>query len=415
MSTSPVYPSTCVERFLRYVTFDTRSDETSTTTPSTPSQLVLQRVLVDELHALGLADAALDEFGYVYATLPATTTRSDVPVIGLIAHVDTSPEVSGADVKPIIHANYDGRDLVLPDDPTAVLRMSEIPYLREQMGHDIITASGTTLLGADNKAGVAEIMGAVEYLLAHPEVEHGTIRIAFTPDEEIGRGAAHFDVAAFGALCAYTVDGGRRGELELESFSADTFVAEFKGFNTHPGFAKGVMINAIKLAARFIDSLPADQSPETTNGYQGYVHPYVVQASVDKTTVRVLLRDFVTTELAVKAAWLEQLAQQAVAGVAGASVTCTVEPSYRNMREVLDHHPMVVEKARLAIVASGIEPIMQPIRGGTDGSRLSFMGLPTPNIFAGEQTFHSRLEWVSTYDMHKAVEVIVRLSQEWAR
>ncbi len=414
MSTSPVYPSSCVERFLRYVTYDTRSDETSTTTPSTPSQLVLQQVLVEELRALGLTDAVLDEYGYVYATLPATTPRADVPVVGFIAHVDTSPEVSGTDVKPIVHANYDGRDLVLPDDPGAVLRMSEIPYLREQMGHDIITASGTTLLGADNKAGVAEIMGAVEYLVAHPEIEHGTIKIAFTPDEEIGRGASHFDVARFGAACAYTVDGGRRGELELESFSADTFVAEFQGFNCHPGFARGVMVNSIKLASRFIASLPADQSPETTSGYEGYVHPYVVQASVDKTTVRVLLRDFVTKELAVKAAWLEQLATQAVEGVAGASVTCRVEQSYRNMREILDHHPEVVDKARRAIVAAGIEPIMQPIRGGTDGSRLSFMGLPTPNIFAGEQTFHSRLEWVSTYDMHKAVEVIVRLSREWA-
>jgi tripeptide aminopeptidase len=414
MDTAPVYPSTCVERFLRYVTYDTRSDETSTTTPSTPSQLVLQRVLVDELHALGLADAALDECGYVYATLPATTTRSGVPVVGFIAHVDTSPEVSGANVKPIVHAGYDGRDLVLPDDPTVVLRMREIPYLREQMGHDIITASGTTLLGADNKAGVAEIMGAIEYLVAHPEVEHGTIAIAFTPDEEIGRGANHFDVARFGAACAYTVDGGRRGELERESFSADTFVAEFQGFNCHPGFAKGVMVNAIKLAARFIDSLPADQSPETTGEYEGFVHPYVVQASVDKTTVRVLLRDFVTKELAIKAGWLEDLARKAVSGVAGASVACRVEPSYRNMREVLDQHPDVVERARRAVVAAGLEPIMQPIRGGTDGSRLSFMGLPTPNLFAGEQTFHSRLEWVSTYDMHKAVEVIVRLSREWA-
>jgi len=406
--------STCVERFLRYVTFDTQSDENSETYPSTAKQLALLRHLVDELKGLGLEDAAIDEHGYVMATIPATTTKKDVPVIGFIAHVDTSPEMSGADVKPIVHASYDGRDLVLPDDPTAVLRLGETPALAEQFGHDIITASGTTLLGADNKAGVAEIVSAAEYLLAHPEVSHGAVRLAFTPDEEVGRGTKHFDVARFGARCAYTMDGGLRGELEIESFSADTMVVTFQGFNTHPGYAKGKMVNAIKLAARFIDRLPPDRlSPETTEGYEGYVHPYVVQASVDRTTVRVLLRDFHTPGLKEKAAWLETLAREVAAGVPGASVDCRVEESYRNMREVLDQHPEVVNHAREAIRRVGLEVRTHPIRGGTDGSRLSFMGLPTPNLFAGEQNFHSRLEWVSTYDMQKAVETIVELCRVW--
>jgi tripeptide aminopeptidase len=335
-------------------------------------------------------------------------------VIGFLAHVDTSPEMSGAGVKPIVHADYDGRDLVLPDTPDAVLRERDAPALAGKRGHDIITASGTTLLGADNKAGVAEIMTAAEYLLAHPEVARGPVRIGFTPDEEIGHGTDHFDVARFGACCAYTVDGGLPGELECESFSADTMVITFKGFNTHPGYAKGHMINAIKLAARFIDRLPPDTlSPETTEGYEGYVHPYVVAASVDATTVKVLVRDFVTAALAEKEAMLEALAREVVAAVPGASVDCRVEQYYRNMREVLEQHSAVVDHARDAIRRAGLDPVMKPIRGGTDGSRLSFMGLPTPNVFAGEQNFHSRLEWVSAQDMAKAVEVIVHLCQVW--
>ena len=402
-----------LQRLDRYVRIDTQSDASSPTSPSTAKQYELLNLLVAELTELGVEDVRLTEYGAVLATIPATVA-TDAPTIALLAHVDTTPQFTGTGGKPIVHRSWQGGDIVLPDDPQMVLRPGDLPYLATKVGQDIVTASGTTLLGADDKAGVAIIMATARHLMRHLDLPHGPVRICFTPDEEIGRGASHFDVARFGAACAYTVDGGRRGELELESFSADTFVAEFQGFNCHPGFARGVMVNSIKLASRFIASLPADQSPETTSGYEGYVHPYVVQASVDKTTVRVLLRDFVTKELAVKAAWLEQLATQAVEGVAGASVTCRVEQSYRNMREILDHHPEVVDKARRAIVAAGIEPIMQPIRGGTDGSRLSFMGLPTPNIFAGEQTFHSRLEWVSTYDMHKAVEVIVRLSREWA-
>jgi tripeptide aminopeptidase len=407
-------PSPVLQRFLRYVTYDTQSREGASTYPSTPGQLVLLRDLVDELLAMGIADAAMDQHGYVMATIPANTQKADVPVIGFIAHVDTSPEMSGAGVKPLVHHTYDGRDLVLPDDPTAVLRVADMPYLGECLGHDIVTASGTTLLGADNKSGVAEIMSAAEWLMNHPEIPHGAIRIGFTPDEEVGQGTKYFDVARFGARYAYTMDGGQRGELEFESFSADAMTITFRGFNTHPGYAKGHMVNAIKLAARFIERLPGDRlSPETTSGRDGFVHPYVVDARVDRTSVKLLVRDFKTTGLAEKEAWLQSLAAEVVSGVPGASFEAAVEESYRNMREVLDHHPQVVDYAREAIGRIGLTVRERPIRGGTDGSRLSFMGLPTPNLFAGEQNFHSRLEWVSVQDMEKAVAVIVEVARVW--
>ena len=407
--------SPVLERFLRYVAYDTQSCDDASTYPSTPGQLVLLRDLVAELLAMGVADASIDAHGYVMATIPATTTKSDVPVIGFIAHVDTSPEMSGANVKPIVHHAYDGRDLVLPDDPEAVLRAADVPYLAECLGHDIVTASGTTLLGADNKSGVAEIMTAAAYLLAHPEIPHGAIRIGFTPDEEVGHGTTHFDVVRFGARYAYTMDGGPRGELEFESFSADAITLTFRGFNTHPGYAKGRMVNAIKLAARFIDRLPPDRlSPETTAGREGFVHPNVMQAAVDRTTVKLIVRDFYTAGLAQKASWLRALAEEVVAAVPGAAVDIHIEEQYRNMREVLDQHPLVVERAREAIRRIGLQVRERAIRGGTDGCRLSFMGLPTPNLFAGEQNFHSRLEWVSVQDMEKAVEVIVALAQVWA-
>jgi tripeptide aminopeptidase len=406
--------SPVLDRFLRYVGYDTQSREGADAYPSTPGQLILLRDLLSELQTLGLPDATMDDHGYVTATIPPTSSKPGVPAVGFIAHVDTSPEMSGAGVRPIVHRGYDGRDVVLPDDPQAVLRVVDSPYLGECLGHDIVTASGLTLLGADNKSGVAEIMTAAEYLLAHPEIPHGAIRIAFTPDEEVGHGTKYFDVPAFGAHCAYTMDGGARGELEFESFSADAISITFRGFNTHPGFAKGRMVNAIKLAAKFIERLPADRlSPETTEALEGFVHPYVVQAGVDRTTVKLLVRDFVTAGLQEKEAWLVSLAREVVEGVPGASVESLVEESYRNMREVLDHHPLVVDCAREAIRRTGIEVRERAIRGGTDGSRLSFMGLPTPNIFAGEQNFHSRLEWVSVQDMEKAVEVIVALAQVW--
>jgi tripeptide aminopeptidase len=337
-----------------------------------------------------------------------------VPTIGFVAHVDTSPEMPGFDVKPIVHRKYDGRDLVLPDDPSVVLRLADIPALGEQMGNDVVTASGTTLLGADDKAGVAEIVTAAAQLMADPNILHGPIRIGFTPDEEIGRGTLHFDVERFGAVCAYTLDGGSRGEIEVESFSADAFTAIFHGLNTHPGYAKDRMVNAIKVAAAFIDRLPREGlSPETTSGYEGFVHPYVVQAAVDRTSVKLIVRDFVTAALKEKEAALETLAREAVARFPGSRVEVKIEEQYRNMREVLDGQPQIAEHAREAIRRAGIEPRSRLIRGGTDGSRLSFMGLPTPNLFAGEHNFHSRYEWVSAQDMEKAVEVIVQICRVW--
>jgi tripeptide aminopeptidase len=408
-------PTSVLDRFLKYVAYDTQSREGSDTYPSTPGQLVLLRDLVTELHDLGLPDATMDGHGYVMATIPATAASADVPTIGFIAHVDTSPEMSGAGVKPIVHRGYAGGDIVLPDDPEVVLRPSDSPYLRECIGQDIVTASGTTLLGADNKSGVVAIVTAAEHLLAHPDVPHGEIRIAFTPDEEVGQGTKYFDVARFGARYAYTIDGGERGELEFETFSADAMSVTFRGFNTHPGFAKGRMVNAIKLAARFIERLPVDRlSPETTDEYDGFGHPYVLQASVDRTMVKLLIRDFVTAGLKEKEAWLESTAREVTAATPGASVDIQVEESYRNMREIIDQHPVVVERARRAFARAGVPVRTRAVRGGTDGSRLSFMGLPTPNVFAGEQNFHSRLEWVSVQDMEKSVEVIVAIAREWA-
>jgi tripeptide aminopeptidase len=407
--------TSALERFLRYVMIDTRSDEQSTSSPSTSGQLTLLKLLLEELLELGISDASLDEHGYLMATIPATDGRTDTPVIGFIAHVDTSPEMPGANVRPIVHRSYDGGDIVLPDDPGAVLRASESPDLAAQIGNDIVTASGTTLLGADDKAGIAAIMAAAEHLVRNPGVPHGSVRIAFTPDEEIGRGANHFDVTKFGAVCAYTIDGGGAGEVEYESFSADTMTVTFHGFNTHPGYAKDRMINAIKLAAEFIVRIPQEgMSPETTEDREGFVHPYVVEASVERTSVKLLIRDFRTTGLRQKESFVERLAHEVVAGAPRASVEFKVEPSYRNMREALDSHPEVVERARDAMRRLGIVPVEKPIRGGTDGSRLSFMGLPTPNIFAGEHNFHSRLEWVSAQDMDKAAQVIVQLCREWS-
>jgi tripeptide aminopeptidase len=403
--------STVLERFLRYVVYDTQSDENSRAYPSTSRQLLLLKDLADELRSLGLTDAAIDTHGYVTATVP-TTSRKDVPAIGFIAHVDTSPELTGANVKPIVHRRYDGRDLVLPDDPTAVLRAADCPPLADRLGDDIVTASGATLLGADNKAGVAEIVTAAEHLMTHLDIPHGPIRIAFTPDEEVGRGTQYFDVKAFGAICAYTMDGSSRGELEFESFSADAMTLTFVGFNTHPGYAKNRLINAIKVAADFVGRLPRDMSPEATDGHEGFVHPYVLQGGVERASVRFIVRDFRTAALTEKEEMLKRLAHD-TASHYGARVEISIEEQYRNMREVLDGHPHVVEYAREAIRRAGIAVRERPIRGGTDGSKLSFMGLPTPNIFAGEHNFHSRLEWVSVQDMEKAVDVIVNLARVW--
>lgn len=403
-----------LDRFLRYVTVDTRADESQPGSPSSPGQLVLLDQLAAELRALGAADVSRDAHGYVMATVPATLPGR-IPAVGFIAHVDTSPEMSGTDVRPLVHRAWTGADIVLPDAPDAVLRRDEQPELATQVGHDIVTASGLTLLGADDKAGVAEIMTAVAHLLAHPEIPHGPVRVAFTPDEEIGRGMDHFDVARFDAACAYTLDGGPVGELEAESFSADAVTVTFHGFNTHPGYATGRMVNAIRVAAAFIASLPPEQSPERTAEREGFLHPYVVDASVERTAVRLILRDFDTAQLAVKAALVEDLARSVVAAAPGSRMELAVVQQYRNMREVLDTVPHVVEQAAEAYRRAGLTPHRRAIRGGTDGSRLSFMGVPTPNLFAGEHNIHSRLEWTSRQDMDAAVRMVLELVQLAAR
>ena len=403
-----------LERFLRYVQIDTQSMYESTTYPSTLKQLVLLDLLKDELLALGLTDATREPHGYVFATLPATSPKQNVPVIGFVAHVDTSPDASGECVKPMLHRDWAGNDIVLPDNPAMVLGLKNIPALEHQRGHDIVTASGTTLLGADDKAGVAEIMAAVEYLRQHPEIPHGPIRIGFTPDEEVGEGTKYFDVAKFGAHCAYTIDGEERGEVDTETFSADSMAVTFQGFVTHPGYAKGRLVNAIKIAAEFIHELPHDAlSPETTEGREGYVHPNGMDAAVDRTTVDFIIRDFNTAGLKEKEAMLEALARTVVARWPGASVSVAVTENYRNFKEILDRDPAIVENAREAIRRAGFTPRDAAIRGGTDGSRLSFMGLPTPNLFTGGHNYHSRLEWVSVQDMEKAVETIVHLCRVW--
>ncbi len=408
----PDYKYTCVERFLRYVKYDTQSDENSTTFPSSEKQKILLADLAKELREMGLADAAMDEYGYVMATLPANTNKN-VPTIGFIAHADTSPAVSGENVNPMIHKNYQGGDIVLPNDGQ-VIRAEDNPDLSGMIGFDIITSDGSTLLGADNKAGVAEIMDAVQYLIQHPEIKHGDIKICFTPDEEVGRGTEKFDVKKFGAAFAYTVDGQTRGEIEIESFSADAIFFKFQGKNIHPGYAKNKMVNSLKVAARFIEKLPKNGlSPETTEDREGYVHPFSVTGSEEETTVKMIVRDFETEKLKVYEEQLIRLMNEAVEEFPGAKGTYQIIEQYRNMRYVLDKHPEVRDNAIEAYNRMGIKPIMHPIRGGTDGSRLSYMGLPTPNIFAGEHSFHSKTEWVAIQDMHVAVQLIVTIAQVW--
>lgn len=407
-------PTSVLERFLRYVTYDTQADPDSKTTPSTAKQLVLLDALVDELRALGLTDAARDEHAIVTATLPSNSSRPDVPVIGFVAHVDTSPEMSGANVKPIVWRDWNGEDITLPDDPAAVIRVSEHPALTGKRGQSIVTASGTTLLGGDDKAGVAVAMAAIEWLVQHPEVRRGAVKVAFTPDEEIGRGVKRFDVARFGARCAYTLDGEGLGRIDSQTFSADSMSVTFQGFNTHPGLATGRMVNSLKVAADFLNRLPKDGlSPETTGGRDGFVHPNHMDTSVDRTTVRFIIRDFETAKLAEHEALLERLARETVADWPGASASFEVRASYRNMRDVLAKHPQVLELAREAVRRAGLEVEETAIRGGTDGSILSELGLPTPNLFTGQQAFHSRLEWVAVEDMEKSVEVVLNLVRLW--
>ena len=404
---------TVLERFLRYVTIDTQSDPNSPTTPSTAKQKDLGRLLVAELREAGLADADMDDNGYVYATLPATSAKR-VPVVCFCSHMDTSPDAPGAGVKPQVLRNYQGGDIALPADPSQVIRAAEHPALKDQIGNDIVTADGTTLLGADNKAGLAEIVDAMRFLAAHPEIAHGTIKVLFTPDEEIGRGVDKVDLKRLGADVAYTIDGETAGHVEDETFSADAATVIVQGVPAHPGFAKGAMENAVKIAARIIDNLPKDTcSPETTAGKDGFVHPLSVEAELDRATLKFILRDFSTAGLKDKATVLETAVKTALAGFPRSSYTLKVAEQYRNMKEVLDRHPKVVENAMEAVRRAGLTPKKASIRGGTDGSRLSFMGLPCPNIFAGEHAFHSRLEWVSVQDMQAAVRTIVHLATVW--
>jgi len=413
------YRFTALERFLRYVQIDTQSDPQSTANPSTEKQKDLSRVLVQELHEMGISDAELDEWGYVYATIPANTDKADVPVICFCSHVDTSPDVTGAGVKPMVHERWDGTDIVLPerraaDDPLLVIRVDDHPDLREQIGNDIVTASGTTLLGADNKAGVAEIMDAANYLMTHPEVKHGTIRLLFTPDEEVGRGTEKIDIQKLGAQFGYTIDGEALGTLEDETFSADAVKITIQGVSAHPGFAKGKLENALKIAADFLATLPKDTlSPETTEGKEGFVHPTRMEGNQDQAVVELIIRDFTVAGLHEKEAYLQDRLNNVLTHYPNSTAQFVVKEQYRNMKEVLDQHPAVVDNALEAIRRTGLSPERRSIRGGTDGSRLSFMGLPCPNIFAGEHAFHSRLEWVSVQDMQKAVEVIVNVCQVW--
>ncbi|MFG3593493.1 peptidase T [Bradyrhizobium sp. RDI18] len=401
------------ERLLRYVVIDTQSDPASPTCPSTENQKNLGRLLASELQAMGLTDAHLDEHGYVYATIPATTEKK-VPVICFCSHMDTSPDCTGVNVKPQIVKDYRGGDIVLPADPTQVIRFADHPALAGQIGHDIITTDGTTLLGADNKAGLAEIMDAARFLIQNPHIKHGTIKILFTPDEEIGRGVDEVDLKTLGADFAYTMDGESAGHIEDETFSADGATITIEGVSTHPGFAKGKMEHAIKIAAAIIDRLPKDTcSPETTEGKEGFLHPIGISGALEKATIGFIVRDFTDEGLQQKEALLEGIVKDVMKDYPRSTYRMEVKPQYRNMKQVIDRHPETVEYAIEAIKRAGLTPVRSSIRGGTDGSRLSFMGLPCPNIFAGEHAFHSRLEWVSRQDMEKAAETIVHLAMIW--
>ena len=400
------------DRFLRYVRIDTQSDPESMTQPSTEKQKDLGRLLAEELRHLGLVDSELDTHGYVYATLPATSGREDDPVICFCSHMDTSPDASGRDVRPILHENYQGQDLVLPHDPKIVIRASDFAGLSDNIGQTIITASGTTLLGADNKSGIAAIMAAVEYLVEHPEIPHGKLRILFTPDEEIGRGVNAIDMDKLGADFGYTIDGESRGSMEDETFSADGARIDIRGVSAHPGFAKGKLENAVKIAADIIGLLPKDRlSPETTAEKHGFVHPVGVTGKAETARIDFILRDFETARLGDHAAVLQQVIDRVAPRYPNSQIELTVTEQYRNMKEVLIEHPRVTRLAEEAIAAVGLTVRKSHIRGGTDGSRLSFMGLPCPNIFAGEHAFHSHYEWASVYEMQKAAEVIVVISR----
>lgn len=404
---------TVTERFLNYVKIDTQSDPNSPTCPSTEKQKNLGKLLVEELLSIGITDAEMDENGYVYGTLPSNTSKR-VPVICFCSHMDTSPDCSGKDVNPIIHKNYDGKNIVLPKDISQTLRTSEHPALLDQVGNDIITADGTTLLGADNKAGVAEIMDAVYQLINNPSIKHGDIKILFTPDEEIGRGVDKVNLKKLAADFAYTMDGETRGHIEDETFSADGLSVKIHGVASHPGFAKNKMENAIKIASDIIASLPKNSmSPETTEGREGFVHPVSISGGMESANIQFIIRDFDTAKLNDHEQLIADIAEKVIINYPGSTYTIEVGDQYRNMKEILVQNPQLVEYAEEAIRRAGMTPVSGGIRGGTDGSRLSFMGLPCPNIFAGEHAFHSKLEWVSVQDMQLAVDTIIHLVQIW--
>ncbi|WP_431674865.1 peptidase T [Rhizobium leguminosarum] len=403
---------TVLDRFLRYVVIDTQSDPASSTQPTTGKQKDLGRVLVDELLKIGLADAHLDEHGYVYATIPANSDKT-VPVICFCSHMDTAPDFSGTDVKPQIIRNFAGGDIKLAGDTGRVIRVSDHPELQNQIGNDIVTTDGTTLLGADDKAGLAEIMTAAQILVGNPDIRHGTIKILFTPDEEVGRGVNKVDLKKLGADFAYTMDGETAGHIEDETFSADGVEISISGVAIHPGFAKGRMENAIKIAGAIIDRLPRDIAPETTEGQQGFIRPTGVTGSMEKSSLSFIIRDFTDKGLTEKESMLEGIVKDVMAVYPGSTYHFEVKEQYRNMKVVLDRHPEIVDNAIEAVRRAGMTPVRGSIRGGTDGSRLSFMGLPCPNIFAGGHAFHSPLEWVSRQDMEKAVKTIVELARVW--
>jgi tripeptide aminopeptidase len=413
MASSPTFAHSVTERFLRYVVIDTQSDPASPTCPSTEKQKDLGRLLVSELLAMGLADAHMDANGYVYATIPANTGKA-VPVICFCSHMDTSPDCSGANVKPQIVRNYRGGDIALAGDPSQVIRTADNPALKDQIGNDIVTSDGTTLLGADNKAGVAEIMDAAQILLANPQIRHGTIKILFTPDEEIGRGVDKADLKKLGAEFAYTIDGETAGHIEDETFSADGAVITIEGVSAHPGFAKGKMEHAIKIASRIVERLPKDTcSPETTEGREGFLHPVGISGTLESATIGLIVRDFTDQGLKQKEDLLQRIVNDVMVDFPHSTARVEIKPQYRNMKQVVDRHPAIVDNAMEAIRRAGLKPVKGSIRGGTDGSRLSFMGLPCPNIFAGEHAFHSRTEWVSVQDMEAAVRTIVYLAAIW--
>ena len=413
MNASENISYTVVERFIKYTAVDTQSDPSSATCPSSEKQKDLARILVSELLVIGLEDAHVDENGYVYATIPSNTEKN-VPVICFCSHMDTSPDCSGANVKALIHKNYQGQNIILPDDKTQVLKMRDHPDLKDQIGNDIITASGKTLLGADNKAGLAEIMDAANFLISHPELKHGTIKILFTPDEEIGRGVDKADLKKLNADFAYTVDGETAGSIENETFSADGITLIINGVSSHPGFAKGKMESAIKIASQIVACLPKEKlSPESTEGKDGFIHPVSISGSVEQAVVEFIIRDFTRIALRSYERILDVIVQEVLEEYPNSTYQLIIEEQYRNMKEVVDQHPRLMELGVKAIERAGLIPKIQSIRGGTDGSRLSFMGLPCPNIFAGEHAFHGKQEWVSIQDMQKAVQTIINLVLLW--